>query len=590
MTAVAAARRWRRAGIAVVLGLVVAVLAVVAWVGVRGWMAKNELDAAAELTGPLRQAVADRDVAAAAAAIDEVGAHARRAAHLTGDPVWRLSEAIPAIGANLAAVRVVAAQSDAVVRDAIGPLVAAGETFSSGARTADGAIDLEAVASLQEPLARARAVVDGAARQLGAIEPDDLIGPVREGTEQLSDVVAQLSPTLAAIDDTAALLPPLLGTGGPRTILVALQNNAELRTGGGITGSFVEVRADGGRLSLTAQADSTRFTRRDTDVIPVPASTATIYGDGVARFVQNASTAADFGLTGQLLSEWWRSATGTAPDAVLSVDPLVLRALLSASGAIHAGGQELSADNLVASLLVAPYMALDRNAQTTLFQETTAAVFSRLMSPDADLIALAGALAEPVAEGRVSLWSAHPAEQAIIDRTALAGPAARQQQAGEDAFAVYLNDATGAKMDSFLDVGIHWGVAQCRADGHRDVVVSVTLTSLAPADALSALPWDMTGGGFYGTKAGDISTNVAVSAPRGSFFGGVSVQGQPVPAADAEDAGFPVAATAVGLKPGESTTVDFRFVSAQARELAPVILHTPLLETPEIAEAPLACS
>ena len=145
-------------------------------------------------------------------------------------------------------------------------------------------------------------------------------------------------------------------------------------------------------------------------------------------------------------------------------------------------------------------------------------------------------------------------------------------------------------MDSFLGVGIQWGVASCRPDGHRDVVVSVTLTNRAPEDAGTALSWDMTGGGFYGTRAGKIATNVAVSAPPGTFLGGVTANGETVPAADADDAGFPVAATRVLLKPGESTTVDFRFVSAEARDLDPVILHTPLLEQPEISEVPLPCT
>ncbi len=47
---------------------------------------------------------------------------------------------------------------------------------------------------------------------------------------------------------------------------------------------------------------------------------------------------------------------------------------------------------------------------------------------------------------------------------------------GDDAYAVYLNDVTGAKMDTFLKVGIDDEVRACRADDLRDVTVAVTLT------------------------------------------------------------------------------------------------------------------
>jgi hypothetical protein len=585
-----AARPWRRAATGVSIAILVVVLAAAAWICVRAVMAKGELDAARDQSASLEEAISQRDVAAATAAIDELGVHAARAAELTGDAVWQGAEFVPFAGANLAAVRVVAAELDAIVAHGLTPLVTGAEALSSGARTADGGIDLTGIAQIQTPIAHARGVLEDASARLGSLDRGSVVEPVRDAIAQLSDVVGQLEPVVAAIDDAATLLPPMLGADGPRTILVALQNNAELRTGGGITGSFVEFRAEEGRLTLTAQADSSQFASRETGILELPESTTVLYGDRIGRYVQNASMPADFGVTAQLASEWWRSYAGSVPDAVISVDPLVLQALLAAAGPIHVAGQDLSAENLVSSLLVDPYLSLDPAAQTSLFRETASAVFSQLTSSDADLASIAAALAEPVSQGRVSLWSSHPDEQEVIAETPLAGPAARQRLAGEDAFAVYLNDATGAKMDSLLDVDIHWGVARCREDGHRDVVVSVTLTNRAPADAGSVYPASMTGGGAYGTAPGVIATNVSVSAPQGAYFGGVSRDGEAVVSADAEDAGFPVAATRVDVAPGESATMDFRFLSADARELRPTILHTPLLTQPEIEEASIGCS
>ena len=140
--------------------------------------------------------------------------------------------------------------------------------------------------------------------------------------------------------------------------------------------------------------------------------------------------------------------------------------------------------------------------------------------------ALIAQLSGPIDEGRVSIWSAHPDEQAIMQESAFAGSQGRQVQAGNDAFAVYLNDLTGAKMDTYLDVDIETSVAACREDERRDIAVAVTLASTAPADAGSIYPMSVTGGGTQGVPAGEIGTLVAVSAPSGTFIGGVTHDGE----------------------------------------------------------------
>ncbi len=564
-------------------------MAAAAWVGIRGILAKDELESAQELAGSLQESAVELDFADAEQ-VAELADHARRAAELTSDPVWRLAEIVPYAGANLAAVRVVSAEMDRVVTEVLEPLMSAAGFVAASGRTADGAIDIDALSRFEGPISRAAVVLDDSAQRLDDIDRGPMVAPVREGVDQFSDMLSQVRPAVAALDDVASLLPSLLGADGPRTILVALQNNAELRTGGGITGSFVELSAEGGHVAIRAQADSSHFAAEETGILPIPETTAALYGDRVGRFVQNASMTADFELTADLVSEWWLTLTGRSPDVVIAVDPVVLKAVLQVTGPIQASGQELTADDLVSRLLVEPYLSLGSEDQTALFRDAAAAVFTRVMSTDVGLMALATALIEPVEQGRVSMWSAHADEQEVIVRTSLAGPAARQAHAGEDAFAVYLNDATSGKMDSFLDAAISWGVAECRTDGHRDIVVSVTLTSTVSPEAAADLPSSMTGGGWYGARAGDIATNVSVSAPTGSYFGGVTRGDAPIATAEASDGGFPVTSARVDLAPGESATMEFRFLSAEPRVVTPVILHTPMLSVPAITETPISCS
>ncbi|WP_217577243.1 DUF4012 domain-containing protein, partial [Streptomyces sp. GbtcB7] len=74
---------------------------------------------------------------------------------------------------------------------------------------------------------------------------------------------------------------------GDRRILIVLQNTAELRTGGGITGTFLGLRAGDGILSLEAQRDSSDFSPSDKPLGTVPAAEVRALGDGIGRYVQN---------------------------------------------------------------------------------------------------------------------------------------------------------------------------------------------------------------------------------------------------------------------------------------------------------------
>jgi hypothetical protein len=232
---------------------------------------------------------------------------------------------------------------------------------------------------------------------------------------------------------------------------------------------------------------------------------------------------------------------------------------------------------------------LDGKEQTALFSKVVREVFTAVTGGDVDPIRLGDALATPIADGRMSVWSAHAEEQDVLDDTALAGPAARQRDAGPRAYAVYLNDTTGGKMDTFLDVAIAGGVGVCRSDGRGTVEITVTLKNTAPADAGRRFPVLMTGGGNFGITPGHIGTTVSVSAPPKTFVGGVTVDGEQAAQVDAEDAGFVVSAYSVDLAPGESTILTYRFDTKSASAVGPTILHTPLLTTPKITTREVDC-
>lgn len=409
-----APRRRRRTILIVVAAVVVALLAALAWLALRALQAKDELESAVAVSQQLTSAVRDGDFTAADAAVKTLSRHSAAAASVSTDPVWRAAELLPWLGANLTAVRVAAEQTHALATDAAAPLVDLSEAISGGADLTGAVIDVAALAAGHTSLTRADTVLRDAARALDGVGADALIPQVADGVGRLREVVDETQPLVAALADASAVVPTMLGADGPRTILVMVQNNAELRTGGGITGTFIAVRAENGVLSITRQADSADFTVRAKDIVPVPASTVDLYGTVVGRYVQDASITPDFTLTARLGAAWWKELTGTAPDAVVSVDPLVLRAVLQVTGSVTISTGEVTADNMVDKLLVEPYLTMSSEEQTRVFDEVVLAVFTAVTKRDTDPVALAGALAAPVDEGRVSMWSAHADEEAVL--------------------------------------------------------------------------------------------------------------------------------------------------------------------------------
>ncbi|WP_067160177.1 DUF4012 domain-containing protein [Microbacterium sp. TNHR37B] len=573
------------------LAVLLVVIAASAWVVTRVLAVNGEAQALATLEGDARTAIAKGDVGRLDAIAREFDTRTEAAAAAVGDPIWRAAEIVPLAGPNLQAIRVTVEQLRTLSTSVASPTAQALEGIGDRGLMADGAIDLAVVESLHETAARASTSLEKVRSRLNAISTGATVDQVRDGVDQARRLTTTLSASLGPMADITGVLPAVLGGDEERTILVMFQNNAELRSGGGITGSFAEIRAKNGALRLVRQADSSDFRPADEDVEPVPETTSAVYGDTVGRFVQNATSTPDFDLSGRLASTWWKKLTGHAPDVVIAIDPIVLRALLPVTGELTLpDGTALTHDTFVRDVLVDPYLALTGSEQSEYFAALTERYFTALTSSPTSPSAFFSALRTPVEQGRVSVWSAHDDEAAVFAASVFGGPRARHIAAGPGAFALYFNDSTGGKMDSRLGVAVGAVSATCRADNHAVVAVQVTLRNDAPADAGSRWPLSMTGGGHWGVEAGHIGTVVSAAAPSEWLFGGTRKNGELAGAVDVIDGGSPTSALEVDLAPGESVELEFRFVSPVAGAVEPTLLRTPLLRAADEREpAPLTC-
>jgi hypothetical protein len=556
-------RRWTRILPRVLVALVLALVVVAGWLAWRGTQVVATLNNTNAHLGEVRAALAEGEVGPIADVVPELQDAAARAHGATQDPVWRAAEHVPWLGRQLAAVSVTTDAFDDVATGALPPLVEAADGLTTDVLTPrDGRIDVAALRAAAPAVAQASRVADEAAERLADVDVEALLPALGDRVGQAGDQLTTLADRLEDADTMLATVPALLGADGPRTYLVLVLNPAELRSGGGVVGSLLELSADDGAVTLGTQRAARDLTQPVEPVLTLDAGERALHGDGPGRFVQSVTATPDFARSAELARALWELDTGRQVDGVVTVDPVVLAYLLRATGPVTVpGGIELGQGNVVDDLLSRAYVRYpDPDDSDAYFVAVAQAVTSAVLAGGYDGITLLAALRDVLGEGRISLWTD---DTAVLDRLAAAGVA--HEFLAEDGTAsstagVFLNDRTVSKMDYYLTTDLTADSLTCEPDG-TGAWLHLELASTAPADAATSLPVHVTGGGLNGVPAGEVATQVLLYAPRGGTLGEIRLQ---VDGAEPtrrgtnlqDQGGRPAGAIDVVLGPGQSATLD----------------------------------
>lgn len=557
------------------------------WVVIRGVNAASDLQGVKESASRMRTEIADGDLEKAARDAQRLAEHAASARNLTTDPVWRMVEIVPFIGPNLTATREIAQIADDIATGAVQPILKASSTIDlDRLGLEDGAIHLAPFRQAEQPLAGAAKVLSRASADAGRIDADAVLAPLGTAVSELRSAVDEADAVIGALHDSAKLIPSMLGGDGPRTYVIAMLNNAELRSAGGIIGALAVVHADQGSLSIVGQASTADFPAL-TDALPLSASTTALFGDGPGRYIQNIASIPDFAQAAPLLATRWQDRFGGRIDGVMAIDTVVAQHLLRATGPQQIGPFTIDADNVLTTLLSDIYRVIpDPLAQDAIFAGVAGRLFTAATHIDSPK-ALISAVAAAAEENRIRIWSAHEGEQRTLGASALGG-ALPEDDAEQSHVGVLINDTTGGKMDFYTRMRI--GVATGVCHGDATTRVTVTWTSEAPPDAASTLPVYVTGGGHYGVAPGDISTLIAVYGPEGASPARVERDGVGEQVQTASLDGRIAVQHRVLLSPGESTTITIDYIGKGAGIADTAVVHTPLASEPKIVSKKLSCA
>jgi hypothetical protein len=524
------------------------------------WQARDHLLSAARLAGRLHQQLAAGQLPEARQTLAGLQEQTRAAQAATDAPGWRLGRRLPWLGSNLAAAGAATAIMDDLANRGLPSLVeAAGDLEPAALTPRDGRIDLAPLRRAAPRMAAADEAVRQARDRAAAIGTGNLVPPLRSAVTELQRELDRAARTTGTAARATALVPPMLGAGGPRTYLVLFQNPAEIRATGGMPGAFAVVRADRGRLRIvdqgSAAADLKSFER---PVLPLDPAMRALYTDRLGIYPANVNLTPHFPTAAALAREMYRVRSGRTVDGVLATDPVALSYLLRATGPVTPpGGPRLTAGNAVPTLLSDVYKEPE-SAQDAYFAAAAAAVFGALVGGAADPGTALTELARAAGERRVLLWSAREPEQRLIAGTVLAGelPAADGLR---PTVGVFLNDGSGAKLGYYLTQAAELAVTGCRADGRRELRLRVTLGSTAPAGGLPPAVLGL-------ALAGDpytIRTNVSIFSPAGGALVDVRVDGEPAPVGTGTERERAVGILTVDLAPGASRTIEARLLTGK---------------------------
>jgi hypothetical protein len=572
------------------------------WISFRIMDVKHHLTSAASLVSQVKIHIVGGNGPEARNLLRQVQEHTQAADAAVKDPLWKLSSHIPLIGQNFTAVSEIAEVADAVVTGAGAPLLNTADLLASGALTpSGGALDLALLEEASPGVVAVARTTEKAASRLESVERRDLLneisGPLDEVTRLLQDVRGPLNVAAQFTE----LLPGMLGSVEPRNYLVLIQNNAELRSTGGLAGALAVVRIDHGKVELTGQATATelgRFAPR----IPVDPEQERIFSTRLGTQISGVNLTPDFPTTAQTAKVMWETRYGTVIDGVVAIDPIVLSHILAVSGPLPvpsatdptASGNlpaTLTAENVVQTLLSDVYMSIDDNrTQDQFFASAAQQIFEALAAGKAPGVQLVQALAQSSEENRLHVWSQREAEQTILKSTGLGGSISSGPDVGKNSFGAYFNDGTGAKMDYHVKRTVQL-VQECTGDDYGQVKVRITSTNNVAADAATSLPVYVTGGGLSGVPAGTVRTNVIAYGPVEANVETAEVDGKKVGFAANRHGNRPVGTVTVTLAPGQSNTVEITFGKI-FQHTEPTLVVTPTVQAVKevvLATEPAVC-
>jgi len=497
----------------------------------------------------------------------------------TASPAWFITKNIPAIGQPVKTASTLTSSANQLSESATGFVALAEQLDQAQSGTSAQFIPTEVLNGLGPASQQLAAGMQTFTDDMAGIEISAIFGPLQARAQDALDRANELLPELTLLVRTMPSVAVLLGSQGPQTWFVALQNGGESRGTGGLVGSFSVIEMDQGKAIPKRVGPNNELTAKANPAV-VPEDSRQLWGPARLAEIYGVNLSPHYPYASELLSSMWQTQSGTKPDAVLALDQRATVELIKATGGFTVDGVAVTATNAYQLLTVDVYAMFDDAGKDAFVTKVVQQLMQKITSGAVSPIKLASVLADSVLQRSIFLW----AQDAQIQQRIAPSPISGEVPTTDGPFAMaVVNNNAANKMDTFLYTSVNYAAGECIAGGRR-ATLSVELFNNPP----SQLPDTVGGRGdraeLWGlSREGDGSNRVrvAVYLPKGAFLAGSTPQ-QLFTGTERE---HPVAMFGVEMNKGErkTVTVDFtQFGDAALVNQKPNVLAQPMLNPQEI--------
>lgn len=491
-------------------------------------------------------------------------------------PAWTIASFIPVYGDDIKLVRGVMEQADILAQDAILPACAQLEDFKLGNLLSDGAVNLP---MLKELISTVQDVEPVVTSSIDAVEelPEPHIGKVKSLMEKVTGPMAMAKSALSNINEMAPLLPQMLGDGGMRTYLLMAQQNAELRSTGGLAGSLGPLYVENGKISVGEFIPGAIDLGEEASLYgEVTAEEDALFTNRMANRITDTNFNPDFPRVAHFAKGLYEAGTGQKVDGVIAIDPVFLQYLLSLAGGVDVAGINVNGDNAAALMLHDAYNMLSVEQTDQFFSGVAGLAFKQIMGNlgEVGFSNLFKTLGRGIAEHRLLAWMENPEEEELMTLMGCSG--ALKDDPAEPELGVYFADETWSKISWYFSSNTHVDEGVKNSDGTTSYHVTTTMTNnLTLAEAANQVDYIT---GYHPNKKNraGMFMHVYLVAPAGGTISNITTEGgdfSPQPFTEMPYNQWTFFTASPVLAGGETITISYDVtVSAEAEQ--PLMVRT----------------
>lgn len=514
----------------------VLILALLAVAGVFGWKllsqareVKAQAKEVVALVEDVPEAILSGDTASLPATASQVVTLADDINNTVHNPLWNIASNFPYVGSDIKSAQTLGDTLVDLANNALAPVADNLQGLELSDLFSNRRVNVEKLTSLSNAVATAKPVIERSAATIESL-PAANIGQVRDYIEKVREPLSELSGILTEAGDFVSLLPQVFGAGTSRIYLLIAQNNAELRSDGGLPGSVGFVRITNGYIEIGNFRSISHWYVENNYVGETEEEMAFFRGVDLYRDFAQVTFLPEFERVGEISAKYVEYYWPEYELAgVMAIDPTFLQQLMKITGAsISVDGVTLdgsSAARVLTHEVYEMYGDSDTGSRSDEFFSEAAASAADAVFENFGNIGLediTDLLSDTANSGHFYLWMADDAEQEAVRSLSFSGNLDYDKT--EPQLGVYLNDYTQSKIDWYIGCATYVSEGYINGDGGTTYEVTTYVKNNLTSDDADQLPAYIIGGNGENKYCNsDAITRMYLFAPYGGTITDVEI-------------------------------------------------------------------